>query len=51
MAKQLVTGRNTTGNRDDAVGRLDELVERAFTESSKQNELDGEDTTAPLMLF
>ena len=39
------------GNRDDAVGRLDELVERAFTESSKQNELDGEDTTAPLMLF
>jgi hypothetical protein len=51
LAKQLVAGRNATGNRDDAVGRLDELVERAFTESSKQNELDGEDTTAPLMLF
>ena len=51
LAKQLVAGRNATGNRDDAVGRLNELVERAFTESSKQNELDGEDTTAPLMLF
>ena len=51
LAKQLVAGRNATGNRDDAVERLNELVERAFTESSKQNELDGEDTTAPLMLF
>lgn len=51
MAKQLVAGRDATGNRDDAVERLNELVERAFTESSKQNELNGEDTTAPLMLF
>ena len=30
MAKQLVAGRNATGNKDDAVGRLDELVGRAF---------------------
>lgn len=30
LAKQLVAGRDAIGNRDDAVGRLDELVERAF---------------------
>ena len=30
IAKQLVAGRNATGNKDDAVGRLDELVGRAF---------------------
>lgn len=33
LAKQLVAGRDAKGNRDDAVGRLDELVERAFTSS------------------
>ena len=30
LAKQLVAGRNATGNRDDAVERLNELVERAI---------------------
>ena len=31
LAKPLVAGRNATGSKDDAVGQLDELVERAFT--------------------